>query len=153
MKDRTERFDDTFKLLLTLETILIAFSFALFKEIIELKFYSVTVFSYILLVTVWSVSNLIAGLKIARDCEYLMKVFGWYLLIFLLLLTFFRLSLRTFDIDLQWQVISLCSSFALSFPFTIYLKEYIPSTIRKITHILLIVVTIITFCFLLMVPH
>lgn len=153
MKDRSERFDDTFKLLLTLLTVLIAFSFALYQETIEPEFYGVTVFSYILLVVFWCVPNIIGGLKIARAIEYPAKLIGWYLLIFLLLMTFFRLSLRTFRIDLKWETTSLCFSFFFSYPFTIYLKEYIPSFIHKITQISLVVVTIITFCFLLMVPH
>lgn len=152
MKDRIERFDDTFKLLLTIETVLVAFSFAFLKDIIESRFYSVTVFTYILLVIFWSVTNIVGGLRPARDYEYFMKVFLWYLLVFLLLLTFFRLSSKTFDIDLEWGFISLCFSLGVSFPFTIYLKEYMPFTTRKIVCTFLIV-GIMSFCLLLMVLH
>jgi len=153
MKDRSERFDDTFKLLLTIETVMIAFSFALFQDIIEPKFFGVTVFSYILVLVFWCVPNIIAGFHIMRDVEYSAKVIGWYSLIALLLMTFLRLSSGVFSIDLSWEIMILLCSFLLSFPFTTYLKEYIPSSLRKLTIIVLIVMTVFMVCILLMIPH
>lgn len=147
MKDRSERFDDTFKLLLTVETIMIAFSFTFFKNIVEPEFFGTTVFGYILVVILWCIPNMIGFF------EYAIKVLSWFFLIFLLVITFLRLCLGVFRIGSSWELLCLWVSFSLSFPLTIYLKKYIQTLPRKLIQVVLIVVAIILSCILLLVPH
>ena len=105
MKDVEEikrRFDDTFKILLTIASVTISYSMGFYKETLGINFFIEFVSSFLLALLIWAFSNLVDG-----EEEYLFKLGAWHLITFTLITSFVRLISGTIKINLLLGILCL----------------------------------------------
>lgn len=117
-KTRTERFDEAFKMLLIVITVIFAFSRTFFEETMELKFFSYSVGVLFFVIVVWTFSTLYGGKP-----EYFGKIVAWYFLMLTFGITVSRLYFTVFILPpLAVSVITIVC-LGLTLPALEYLKN------------------------------
>lgn len=86
--DRKKRFDETFKTLLIIVTITLSVTLSLYKDILGVTFFIDAFLNFIVSVFVWAIANIADGQN-----EYVIKLIGWHLLIYVLAVSFARILL------------------------------------------------------------
>ena len=137
IKKRDERFDETYRMLLIIESILISSSFAFFKEVMPWEFFNFTILSYIFAVLLWCFPHLYG-----TNSEYLFKTIGWYFTVQTIFVTFARLSLLIYALPQIYTITVLLLSFVFSFPMIFYLKQYIEKEDAKLLKLLMIILVL-----------
>lgn len=147
IKRRDERFDETYQMLLLIESILISSSFALFKEVMPWEFFNFTILSYIFSVILWCFPHLCG-----TNSEYTFKTIGWYFTVQIILVTFARVSLLVYVLPQIYTISVLTLSFSFSFPMIFYLKQYIQEEDVKFLKTSMIMLVLILIAWDLIAP-
>jgi len=140
-KTRIERFDEAYKMLLIVMSIILAGSFEFFKEIMEPRFFQESTLLFVLAVFIWAFSTLGDGLDEmiggglfdAEQAEYVAKTFGWWML----MLSLGTILLRLYSAPalagppLFFTAIILIG-LGLTLPIFAYLKEVINEEIYSV---------------------
>jgi len=141
LRERSERFDDVYKMLLLVESILLSSSFAFFKEVMPWEFFNFTIFSYVFSIILWCVPHLYG-----TTVEYTLKILGWYFTVQIIIVTFVRLSLLVYVLPQIYTIFALILSFLFSFPMIFYLKQYIQKDVKLLkTSMIILVVALIVW--------
>jgi hypothetical protein len=145
--ERSKRFDDVYKMLLLIESVLISSSFAFFKDVMPWEFFNFTILSYIFSIILWCIPHLYA-----TSSEYVFKIIGWYFTVQITLVTFARLCLLVYVLPQIYTISVLTLSFCFSFPMIYYLKQNIGREYVKHLKISLLIVVLALIIWDLMAP-
>ena len=113
---KTQRFDETLKILLIITTTTMSFSIGLYKEVLDRNFFIEFFISFVFSVIFWCFFNLIGG-----SLEYLGKLYAWHFLIFNMVISFARLLLGSLKIPI-WMSIPC---FVIIMVPTIFVKNWL----------------------------
>ncbi len=145
--NKIKRFDDIFKLWLTILTIIFSFSLAYQRFIMPTGFYSTFILILLLTIIFWSVGHTRENIFL----EVFLKFFSWFLLMYftvitVLYVTYGVTSLK--NIPIGMIVMGLVAQFYLVLPVYYYFRDYLANR-GKLAFILffieIIILTIISY--------
>ena len=125
-KTRVERFDEAFKMLLIVMTLTLSANIGLYKEIMEPKSFSYTIWIFAITIVIWAYSTLSGG----KD-EYVLKALAWYFLMLAFGVFFARLRFTVFLLPPLVVSLIVLVGLALTLPILWYLKEIIGEKEQK----------------------
>jgi len=120
-KNRAERFDDAFKMLLIVMSITYSASIAFFREVMEPKFFSYSGGFFVLTIVLWTFATLYDG-----DVGCILKILAWYFLMMGYGTIYARLQYNVFLLPALVISIITLVALALTLPIIMYLKKNIP---------------------------
>jgi hypothetical protein len=132
-KTRTERFDESFKVLLIIMTVTFSGSLAFYKDVMQPRFFSDLIISFVFTIVIWIVSTLRSG-----ESEYAWKTVAWWFLMSSFGTTFVRLYFAIFLLPPLSVSLLVLVSLGLTLPILCYLKGSIgKSDYRAVLMVLL----------------
>jgi hypothetical protein len=119
-QDKKRRLDDTFKVLLTIFTVLISVSLGFYKQTSP-EMAIMLFFFYGLAVGLWCTANLIAG-----EYEYLLKFLSWYILLGGIFQSSLMLYAGTLNLDDYYYATNWVAAIFIYYLIFRYVKSFIP---------------------------
>lgn len=141
-QDRTRRFDDTFKILLTIYTVSFSASLALFRDLMGSEFFFLTIAILVITIGLWAIFNLGGG-----NYEYVGKIIAWYFLMIAFGLFFLRLYYLVIVIPPIVEIFLFLLCFGLTVAIKNYLKEVINEVGKLFLNVCLPLVTLAIIIF------
>lgn len=137
--DSLRRFDEVFRTLLVIGSVLISGQIAFSKGLLPLDIFAYNINAFVLTISAWSIGTLVG-----RDVEVVFKIVAWYFLMLTLLGTIGRLILySTYILPNGSLVLISIGGFLLSYPMLNYLGDLVSSRAKRNLRIVIVAVTII----------